>query len=531
MGTEKFSLEYREDGVFLSASEGADYSMASVVGYIKSSGVGNYDGDAVMTFVSQKDGAPVKIAGRNPENEKDADLEVKISSDGMTAELWVEPPLGGKPWPSPEKVLEFITSRGVVEGIKEDAVNDLLSEKSGKSWKVVASGTPALDGADADIDYKVQFGSARPGEEDESGRVDLRNLSSVTIVIKNQVLAEKTPPTDGADGVTVRGTPLKAKKGKDRPLPAGAGTQVSDDGMKLHAVIDGNLILKGGKLHVLPVFQVDGDVDYSVGNIDFIGTVIVNGAIREGFSVSSSGDIEVRGVVEGARLLSKTSISITGGVRGMNKAEISADGDITAGFIDQAKVRSNQNISVNNAVLHSDLAARGAITVLGGQKAQVAGGKIQAGMEVVCLTLGSEMGTRTEVVVGALPELNERKKALVSMLAETEEKGEKIEANLAFLKKLEALGQIDENKRALMISLTKAKFQFQGQTDAAKKELELIESQMEGSRNKGRVRVRGVCYPGVTVSIRGITYIVREKQQFCSFVYEEGEVKVKPFDY
>ena len=230
--------------------------------------------------------------------------------------------------------------------------------------------------------------------------------------------------------------------------------------MKLHAVIDGNLILKGGKLHVLPVFQVDGDVDYSVGNIDFIGTVIVNGAVREGFSVSSSGDIEVRGVVEGARLLSKTSISITGGVRGMNKAEISADGDITAGFIDQAKVRSNQNISVNNAVLHSDLAARGAITVLGGQKAQVAGGKIQAGMEVVCLTLGSEMGTRTEVIVGVIPELNERKKALVSMLAETEEKGEKIEANLAFLKKLEALGQIDENKRDLMISLTKAKFQF-----------------------------------------------------------------------
>jgi hypothetical protein len=215
----------------------------------------------------------------------------------------------------------------------------------------------------------------------------------------------------------------------------------------------------------------------------------------------------------------------------MNKAEISADGDITAGFIDQAKVRSNQNISVNNAVLHSDLAARGAITVLGGQKAQVAGGKIQAGMEVVCLTLGSEMGTRTEVIVGVIPELNERKKALVSMLAETEEKGEKIEANLAFLKKLEALGQIDENKRALMISLTKAKFQFQGQTDAAKKELELIESQMEGSRNKGRVRVRGVCYPGVTVSIRGVIYIVREKQQFCSFVYEEGEVKVKPFDY
>ena len=54
---------------------------------------------------------------------------------------------------------------------------------------------------------------------------------------------------------------------------------------------------------------------------------------------------------------------------------------------------------------------------------------------------------------------------------------------------------------------------------------------MENSKAKGCVRVKGVCYPGVTVSVRGLTYIVREKQQFCSFVYDGGEVKVKPFDY
>ncbi|NLA90026.1 MAG: DUF342 domain-containing protein, partial [Synergistaceae bacterium] len=103
--------------------------------------------------------------------------------------------------------------------------------------------------------------------------------------------------------------------------------------------------------------------------------------------------------------------------------------------------------------------------------------------------------------------------------------------NLAFLKKLEGSGQIDDNKRALMINLTKAKFQLQSQISEAKKELDQIESQMDSSKNKGRVRVKGVCYPGVTVTIRGVTYIVREKQQFCSFIYENGEVKVMPFDH
>jgi uncharacterized protein (DUF342 family) len=82
-----------------------------------------------------------------------------------------------------------------------------------------------------------------------------------------------------------------------------------------------------------------------------------------------------------------------------------------------------------------------------------------------------------------------------------------------------------------MISLTKAKFQLQSQLGTAREELRIIEEQMENSKAKGCVRVKGICYPGVTVSVRGLTYIVREKQQFCSFVYDGGEVKVKPFDY
>ena len=531
MESAKFHLEYREDGIYLSADEGADYSMASLVGFLKSEGVEDYNGDGIMTFISLKDGQPLKVADRNPENEKDAALEVKVSSDGMKAELWLDPPGGQKPWPTEEQVVALLAEKEVVEGVDKDAISQILSEKITKTWVVVASGTPAQDGTDADFDYKVQFGSAKPKEEDESGKVDLKNLSSVTVVIKNQVLAEKIPATEGIDGVNVKGLPIKAKKGKDRSHGVGSGTQVSEDGIRLEALIDGNLVLKGGKLHVVPIFQVDGDVDYSVGNINFIGTVLVNGAVREGFEVVTSGDIEINGMVEGAHLVSKGKITVTGGIRGMNKASIKADGDITAGFIDQARVRSGKNITVSNAVLHSDLAAHETITVLSGQKSQIAGGKTQAGLEVVCLTLGSEMGTKTEVIVGVVAELTDRKKELLALVSDLEGKTEKIEANLGFLKKLEAEGPLDEDKRGLLINLTKAKFQLQSQLSPAKEELISIDQQIEHSRNKGRVRVKGLCYPGVTVTMRGLTYVVREKQQFCSFLYEEGEIKVKPFDF
>ena len=41
----------------------------------------------------------------------------------------------------------------------------------------------------------------------------------------------------------------------------------------------------------------------------------------------------------------------------------------------------------------------------------------------------------------------------------------------------------------------------------------------------------GTCHPGVTVTVRGVTYVVREKQTFCSFIYHEGEVVIRPFDH
>ena len=272
-------------------------------------------------------------------------------------------------------------------------------------------------------------------------------------------------------------------------------------------------------------------MDYSIGNINFIGTVVVNGAVREGFEIVTTGNIEIRGVVEGAHLSSKGNIVISGGVRGMNKANLEAEGEISVGFIDQARLRSGRNITVTNAVLHSDLAAREKITVMGGAKAQIAGGKIQAGLEVACLTLGSEMGTKTEVAVGVLPEISERRKQLVAIIAETEDKEGKVEANLGFLKKAEETEQLDDNKRALMISLTKAKFQMQNKLHSLREELRDIDEQMESSKNRGSVRVKGVCHPGVTVSIRGMAYIVREKQMFCSFVFEDGEIRIRPYDH
>jgi uncharacterized protein (DUF342 family) len=167
---------------------------------------------------------------------------------------------------------------------------------------------------------------------------------------------------------------------------------------------------------------------------------------------------------------------------------------------------------------------------MGGQKSQIAGGKVQAGLEVVCQTLGSEMGTKTEIIVGLPPEQAERRKELQTLISQHKENIEKLEANLGFLKKLEATGTLDEGKRNVMMTVTKTKFQIQSALKSMTDELKEIEDRLELSKNKGVVRVKDICYPGVSIAIRGVIYVVKESFKYAAFVFDNGEVRLRAFD-
>jgi uncharacterized protein (DUF342 family) len=60
--------------------------------------------------------------------------------------------------------------------------------------------------------------------------------------------------------------------------------------------------------------------------------------------------------------------------------------------------------------------------------------------------------------------------------------------------------------------------------------LDELDRDEEENRLDGCVRVKNICYPGVTIIIRGLRYIVRERLRFTKFVYEDGEIKLKSFE-
>lgn len=524
--SERLTIEKNEEGVYLSVEEGV--SLAEVLDFLTRERISNFESDAVEKAL-ETPGKKTRIA--QGEARKDAKIKVEISRDSMIAKISVEPPEGDAPWPKVSDLKNALETKNIIYGIDESALQSIIDGHISDQWVDVAQGNAAIDGRNAEVEYVVEFGSSRPLGTNEGGKVDLKELSSVTIVHKDQVLATRVPQTDGQNGINVFGKTVKAKNGKDRKLPAGHGTRPSEDGTTLYADQDGHLVFRGSVLDVLPIYVVPGDVDYSVGNVHFIGSVDVKGAVRDGFEIKTSGNVSIGGVVEGAVIENDGDLEIKIGVSGGNKGHIRSGGSLTAGYIDKATIHVDENLQVKDAIMHSNVSAgKSVIAGSRGGKGQIVGGKVQAGISVSCVTLGSQMGTKTEVHVGVSPDLANRKNELGSLIEENKEKLNQIDTNIAFLKKIEKAGKLDTEKRTVMLKLTKGSFQLRSLIDGWTKELEEVELKIERSRSDPKVNVKETCYPGVSITMRGITYLVREEMRFITFRYDGGELKPLPYD-
>src|SRR5699024_4874306 len=93
--------------------------------------------------------------------------------------------------------------------------------------------------------------------------------------------------------------------------------------------------LKDGRVIVSEVFEVD-NVDNKVGNIDFNGTVIVKENVLNGFQIRAEGDVEVRGVVEGAYIENNGDIVVKQGIQGYNRLTIKTKGNVVTKFVENA---------------------------------------------------------------------------------------------------------------------------------------------------------------------------------------------------
>jgi uncharacterized protein (DUF342 family) len=232
----------------------------------------------------------------------DGSVIIRVEEDGANAFLEIVPPKNGGKEITKEKVLEHLAAKGVRHNINHKLLDDIFEEKLFEMTHIIARMTPPKDGINGSIDYLFERNDSCVFKENEKGEVNFRDLGIIKNIRAGTIIANISLPTDGEPGMDVRGRPIPQTKGKPANFTVGAGTQTTPTGERIIAIIDGNLKWTNNQFIVEETVTIGTDVDLSVGNIDFIGDVVIKGMVNDGFKVRSGKSITVMGNVYAAIL-------------------------------------------------------------------------------------------------------------------------------------------------------------------------------------------------------------------------------------
>ncbi|MFF2908584.1 DUF342 domain-containing protein [Paenibacillus sp. NPDC057934] len=429
-----------------------------------------------------------------------------------------------------EELEAFLHSHNIRYGIQRDIVQRLSTHPEEYFFNRVpiAIGDSAENGTDGRVVLTIDMEEDRGPAEKADGKVDYKDLVRLHNVRKGQLIAKTIPPLPGKPGKMVTGEELPFKAGREAQFKVGKNVLVSNEENSMYAAIDGLVtITEKGKINVFPVYEVNGDVDYSTGNIDFVGTVVIRGNVLTGFSVKSEGDIRVVGGVEGAELIAGGSIEITGGIIGYHKGHINAGKNVKVSFIQDGNVTAGENVIVSQSIMHSDIRA-GHEVICNGTKGLIVGGSVQAGERVVARTIGNTMSTATAIEVGVLPELRNEINELRQQLRQLLENDDKTSKALYLLNQLANSGQLSPDKIALRVKLNATKQSHQREETRIKGRILEIERMLEDT---GRARVEAVktIYGGCKIVIGRYTRFVKDPTERVVFAYSEGDISITPY--
>ncbi|MDQ0494299.1 DUF342 domain-containing protein [Paenibacillus brasilensis] len=431
-----------------------------------------------------------------------------------------------------EELERFLSSQKISYGLITDAIHAFVARPEDHFFTklLIAQGKQPIHGKDGKINLaEIVTGEyAHKPLETIDGRVDYKELTRLRNVKRGQLIAERVDPLPGVPGIAVTGEEIPFLPGREARFKIGKNVVIHPEGVAMYAAIDGLVTTtEKGKLNVFPVYEVNGDVDYSVGNIDFVGTVVIRGNVLTGFRVRAAGDIRVIGGVEGAELEAEGSVEISGGIIGYHKGFVKAAQNVKCSFIQDGNVIAGGDILVSQSIMHSQIKASKNV-ICEGTKGLIVGGNVQAGEKVVARTIGNTMSTATIVEVGVLPELRDELTELRARLKQQTDSQDKTNKALTILDQLAANGQLAPDRMAMRIKLTSTKKSNEHELLETKSRMLEIERTLEDT-SRARVEVKNVIYGGSKIVIGRYTKFIKDSVERMAFYYHEGDISMSSY--
>ena len=430
------------------------------------------------------------------------EVYVYIADDNMSASVRLGKCDEGYTY---DEVMNKLSLNGIKTGIDEEKIRWMISQKIYDQPVEIAVGKPVNTGKDGYYEFFFDtdaINNNRPTVR-EDGSIDYFNQKRFEKVNEGDLLARYHEPTKGEFGFDICGKLLVPKPGKPKPRLHGKGFKTSEDGKETYAAISGKIEYCNYDLSVVNVYEVNGNLDMSMGNIDFNGDVNITGSVRSGVTVHAMGSIYVGGFVEGATLIAGKDIVLKDGVNTKNSGKIEAGGNISGRFFENTEVIAKGDLQCNY-ILNCRVLTYGWIFVEG-PIGSIIGGDVTGVMGISTTSCGHESNVKTLLRVGSTKEIRKEYAELIMELKEVDGQIETFEmANKKFEMIKQNMPEKYDSKMALRV--TQSKIVKMAQKAKLEEKSKALYNLIRDSE-RAVVKVKNHIYPGSRVYMDDKTYM------------------------
>ena len=293
------------------------------------------------------------------------------------------------------QVKQALFDKDIVAGIVADEMIEGFITSSGfkaKAFKV-AQGISPVQGKDAKIKIFFDSDYLKAGGVTNDGVIDFKDRGEMPFVELGTMLAEKTPIKESRNGKNIYGETIEITPAIDIELKIGKGAQLSEDGLKILAEVQGFPVQTMSRhIAVYQEYTTEGDVDYETGHINYDGNVNINGRIKSGFKVEGNNIQAME--LDGGIITAGENVNIAGGI---NEGTIYSRGNIRAKFIHNSKLLCLGDVIIEKEIVDSDIECSGKCVVENGK---LISSRITAKMGVQAKNIGTDMSEPNIIKVG-----------------------------------------------------------------------------------------------------------------------------------
>jgi uncharacterized protein (DUF342 family) len=452
-------------------------------------------------------------------------VDIRVSEDGLSAwmTLWM-PKDALDPANRAVLIREIagaLRQAGIVHGVRTEVLAGPLTVGE---EQLIAQGTPPVPGEDAVITL-YELAAPQP-KAVEDGSVNHYEMSLINQVEAGAWLGERIDPTPGIPGKDVRGRMLAPVPGLQVPLRyerASVMETLEPGKTVLRARKTGAVFYRGDVLGVYDFLEVEGNVDYTTGNLDFDGFLSVKGTIDDNFSVAAEQDIEILGEygVGGAdEIVSRAgNIYIRGGIAGKGRAVIRCRKNLYVKFLSDVTVECEGSVYIGFYAINANIRAQQVLVE--SPRGRIVGGHVEAGIRIETAEAGNRNETRTELCVtgfdrhalmAAFDHVSREMEAGKRQMGTLKQQLRLFDSQSQTPEQQQEQSRLREALEELKERLHEVEFAYKALADHLR------------TPGEGAIVVRKRCHARVSLKIKDRFLEMKDEHPLASFVYRDGDL-------